>query len=612
MDIHSKKKNIIIVLSFVILFSGFFYLFVSKNLFDSDFWWHIATGRYIVETETLPEKDPFSYTSSLEENRNLLPVREKFILQQYWLCQVVFYLIYEYSGPKGIIILRAFLLTGVLLVVFWRLKRWNVSFYISFLSVFLLFFNVLQYLGERPVLFTILFTALTFFIVEDFRLKRDKRIFLLMPLMVLWANLHGGFIIGILIIMVFMFGEGLKMLLKKAPYTRREITLFYCASILAVGLSYVNPTGWDAFSIALSSKYKFLEEGIQEYYSPFFSYIKKLSPINYGYVTLAFLFPLIVLLRNKKMDLGHVILLAGFFVMAAKTGRYTVYYSILASMVLGKECDALLQNLFKKRIPDNIYTKMITAFSILALLSSIFFFFGFLKFKALKFDIARGSYVPERAVNFIEEHKISGNIFNSDPYGGYLIWRLHLWKQNFVDTRWLNNQIRTEYNWVMNSVESIFHEKLPEGKTPLWKRLLNHYNINFILFDTLDPFGHVPRLLLTVNEDEDWIPVYSDFISIVFIRDIPENQDIITEFRQTKENIYSIIIGIGSKMAILDRRNPEYLRTLGQTFYEMGRLEDALTAYHYAAQRRPGDAVIINSISDIESELRGESGNERP
>jgi hypothetical protein len=142
--------------------------------------------------------------------------------------------------------------------------------------------------------------------------------------------------------------------------------------------------------------------------------------------------------------------------------------------------------------------------------------------------------------------------------------------------------------------------------------MLNHYNINFILLDTLDVFGHVPKILLTLNEDEDWTPIYSDFISIIFIRNIPENQDIITKFKQTKENVYSIIIGIGSKMAILDRRNPEYLRTLGRTFYEMGRLEDALTAYHYAAQRRPGDANIKNSISDIESELRGEGSYERP
>ena len=46
-----------------------FLTFLKVDLWDYDFWWHIATGRYIVETGSLPDKDPFSYTSTLEENK---------------------------------------------------------------------------------------------------------------------------------------------------------------------------------------------------------------------------------------------------------------------------------------------------------------------------------------------------------------------------------------------------------------------------------------------------------------------------------------------------------------------------------------------------------------
>src|SRR4030042_2631385 len=108
------RKKPLIILSFVILISSFFYVFISVKLFDSDFWWHISTGRYIIETGSIPDKDPFSYTASLEENKNLLPERENFILKQYWLGQVIFYLIYNYAGPKGIVILRASFLTMVI------------------------------------------------------------------------------------------------------------------------------------------------------------------------------------------------------------------------------------------------------------------------------------------------------------------------------------------------------------------------------------------------------------------------------------------------------------------------------------------------------------------
>src|SRR3972149_7888916 len=96
------RKKPLIILSFVILISSFFYVFISAKLFDSDFWWHISTGRYIVETGSIPDKDPFSYTSNLVENRNLFQERENFILKQYWLGQGIFFFFYDFSWSGGV------------------------------------------------------------------------------------------------------------------------------------------------------------------------------------------------------------------------------------------------------------------------------------------------------------------------------------------------------------------------------------------------------------------------------------------------------------------------------------------------------------------------------
>lgn len=462
------------------------------------------------------------------------------------------------------------------------------------------------------MLFTILFTALTFLILEDFKEKKDKRIFILLPLMFFWANLHGAFIIGNIMIIVYMLGEGLKSILKKAEYTRHELVLFYSAATLALMVSYINPTGWEAFSIALSSKYKFLELGIQEYQSPFSLYINKLSPINYGYVVLAFMFPIILILRNKKMDLTHVTLLTGLFIMAAKTGRYGIYYTSIATMIIGKETDILLQGLFKDRISDRIYGKLTLVFSVVVLLSAILFFIGVFRFERFRAGLTEGPSVPVTAVDFIEENRLPGNILNSHPYGGYVTWRLYPWKKTFIDTRWLNYTLQSEYAWMMGAVESIYSKELPEGKRPLWKRLLDHYNINFILFDTLDVYGNVPRLLLTLAEDEEWVPVYGDFISVIFVKNTPENKAIIAKFKQPEEKVYNMVISIGSQMAIYDRRNPKYLVTLGRTFYEMGRLKDALTAFRYALKRLPRETAIKDRITQIESELKEENRDEKP
>jgi len=598
-----KNKNALLFsLSLFIIFLSFIYLVISFDLWDYDFWWHIATGKYIVETGKIPDKDPFSYTEEIKENQNLFPERKDFLLKQYWLAQVIFYLIYDYAGPKGIILLRAFLLTIIIFLVFFRLKKWDVNSYITFIFIFFLCRNLFRYIGERPVLFTILFTVLIFLLLESFREKKGKSIFLLPPLMLLWSNLHGGFILGNIIMIIYMLGEGTKILFKKVQYSPKEIAVFYIATVLALFFSYINPTGWYAFAVALSPEYKFFEAGIQEYTSPIEMYLNKQGPIDFGYATLALLFPIILLFRNKKLDLNHVLLLSGFFVMSLKTGRYAAFYVPLASMVLGKETGILIDGVFKK-LSEKTLKIVVSLFSILAVVSSILFLIGVFNFKAIQFDVAKGFTVPESAVDFVAENRIQGNIFHDAGYGGYITWRLYPWKKTFIDTRWLNYTVKKEYAWIMNVVDSIHTTEFTANKRPLWKRLLDHYNINLILFIPIDIYGTVPRLILALADDNEWVPIYCDSISIVFIKNIPENYATIANFKIDKETVYNMVIFRASIMAGRDNQNPKSLLTLGKTFYSMGKLNEALIAYKYALKRSPQNEYIKKSIEDIQAEL---------
>jgi hypothetical protein len=604
------KQNYFIKLSFLLLFAGFFYVFASANIWDYDFWWHLATGRNIVETHAIPDNDPFSFTTELKENQNLFPERKNFILKQYWLAQGIFYLLYNAAGPKGIILLRALLLTTVLFLVFLRLKKWKVNFYISFVFLFFLYMQLAKHTGERPVLFTILFTVVTFMLLEKFRETKGKALFLLCPVMLLWSNLHGGFIIGNILIMVYMFGEGIKIILKKVEYTRKEMTLFYSATALSLACSFLNPTGWDAFSIALSPEYKFMEAGIQEYQSPLYFYKHKIAPVNFGFVILMILFPSILLLRNKKLDLTQILLLTGLFIMAARVGRYAIFYSSIASMVLGRETNILIEEMFTGRLSRNTNKKITSVFTAVAVLSSLLFIVGVFKFEAFRFDIAKGVSIPKGSVDFIEKNRISGNLFNDGGYGGYIAWRLYPWKKTFVDTRWLSFTVQSEFGWIASLTESVYNKKLPDGKRPLWRRLLDHYSINLILLSTLDVYGNVVPICLELADDAEWVPVYGDRISLVFVKNNDKNLEIIKKFRLSKEYVYNILIAQSSWLAIYNRDSPQYTMSLGRIFYKMGRLKDALTALKYAYKRLPSEDVK-EKISEIETELKERNTFER-
>lgn len=604
----SKLK--IIIFSFFVLIV--FLQFLSIDLWDSDFWWHIATGKYIVSTGSLPDKDPFSYTSAMEENKNLFPERENFILKQYWLSQIIFYLLYDYAGPKGIIVLRSLIYTMLISIVFWRLQRWSVSFPISFISTFVLYMLIISKLtGERPVLFTILFTALIFFILEDFKDKKDKRIFLLPPLMLFWSNLHGGFIIGVVIIMVFMLGEGIKVILRRATYTRHEIILFYAATTAAIVFSFINPTGWDAFAIALSSKYKPFIQNIQEYESPFIVYfIEKLSPINYWYVILVVLFPVVLLLRNRKIDLTHIILLSGLLIVSFSAGRFMIYYGIIAVMVLGKEFDICIKGLLKRKFSEQMQVKLLNWLAVAILFSLMLYAAGFPLLKSPSLTVARGFTVPVAAVDFVEENGLSGNMFNYLDHGGYITWRLYPWKKTFIDSRALNLTVMGEFYWIVKAVDSLYSTEPSSTKGPLWKRLLNHYAINFVLLPLHDVNGTVPAITFKLSESDTWVPVYCDNISIIFVRDSEQNSGVVKKFRLSKEYIYNVIIYRLTNYALHNKVNPRPLLSLGETFYRMGRLRDALNAYRYAMNRLPAP-LIQGKINQIESEMNTKEKKEK-
>lgn len=600
---YNRKAYLLGIFSIVLLILSFFYLTASVPLHDYDFWWHIATGRHIVETGSLPDSDPFSYVSTLDENKNLHSFRENFILKQYWLAQVLFYHIYDYAGPTGIILLRTTILILTICLVFWRLQRWEVSLPISFITIYILYTIITRSMGERPVLFTILLSPLVFFILEHYKEKKDSSIFLLLPVMILWSNLHGGFILGVVTILTFMAGEGVKIVLKKNVFSKKENAKFYIASILGLGCSFVNPTGWDAFIVSFSTEYLPFTEGIQEYQSPLFYFKNMLYPHLYGYFVLVGLFPVVLLLRNAKIDITHIILLSGLLYASIEGSRFIIFYATISAMILGKEVDAIVKKYFIKKIPGSWVQKGSSALLLGCLLSAILFSAGLPKLRDFKFAIATDVMVPERAVKFIKKNTIEGNIFNDYGYGGYLLWTLHP-RKIFIDSRALNLTVMREFSWITSATETLSGAALAPGKLPLWEKLLNHYDVNVIILPLIDVYGDPPLINFTLIEENKWVPVYCDPITIVFVKNSPRNKEIIQASMLSKDNVYNTIIYVSVLSAMQNKVNARHLITIGDIFYKMGRPKDALIAFQYAMKRLPRED-IQERIQKIEYELRG-------
>src|ERR1017187_3828647 len=93
-------RPLVLALAAVLLVGWF-----SPEISDSDFWWHLKTGQYIVEKHSLPVPDPFAYTtatSPLAYSGEALP--RHFNLTHEWLSQVAFYLAYRIAGFGGVVL----------------------------------------------------------------------------------------------------------------------------------------------------------------------------------------------------------------------------------------------------------------------------------------------------------------------------------------------------------------------------------------------------------------------------------------------------------------------------------------------------------------------------
>jgi hypothetical protein len=216
--------------------------------------------------------------------------------------------------------------------------------------------------------------------------------------------------------------------------------------------------------------------------------------------------------------------------------------------------------------------------------------------------------VPAGGVNFIEKNRINGRIFNDFASGGYLEWRLYPQNKTFIDTRAINAIQIQEYSMIANASYSVNSTEPPQdagknkGKSELWERLLDHYNVNIIFLTPMDIYGDIPRLIYRLAESDRWVPVHNDFLSIVYVRNSKANKHIIEKFRRTNDEVLDTVI-IQASLRARSSQNPIYFRSLGEIFHKRGRLGDALKAYRYSYARK-ADPAVLQTINNIEAEIK--------
>ena len=198
-------------------------------LMDGDTGWHIRTGQYILDHGRIPRQDLFSYSK---------PGAAWFAWE--WLSDVVFALLFG-AGLKGVV-LFAGVLIAALSTILLRYTLWlRTNSLIALLTTLLAVGSSSMHFLARPHLFTLLLLPICMWLLQRDRVNADGWVWLLVPLVLLWTNLHGGFMVLLACLALLVLGGAVETWMRGSGWSFSSRYLALLAACCAVTL--VNPYG---------------------------------------------------------------------------------------------------------------------------------------------------------------------------------------------------------------------------------------------------------------------------------------------------------------------------------------------------------------------------------
>src|SRR3989344_3851341 len=220
------KKYGFLFITLSVVFIGFFHEITAIN---QDLGRHILLGKIIVQTRVIPNTNLLSYTYPDYQ-----------FINHHWLSEVVFYGFSQLVGLSGLLLFTSFVATGAFaLVAFTSMKKFGIvpTLFVSAFYLPILF----ERTDLRPEIFSFLFVTLFVTILFQNKEQPTRWLYVLIPLLLLWVNMHIYFLIGVLLIGLFLIDEGIAYIQKKSPNKRFfPLLITFCVSLFA---TLCNPYG---------------------------------------------------------------------------------------------------------------------------------------------------------------------------------------------------------------------------------------------------------------------------------------------------------------------------------------------------------------------------------
>ena len=462
-------------------------LTVHSRFDDPDMWWHLKSGEVISTTHSVPTTDIFAYTTNHHAS-----------VPHEWLSQVSIYGAYKAGGNSGIMLWLCIFTSALLIAGYVLCSLYSGNAKVSFAGALLVWLFSTAGLAVRPHMVGYLFLIAELILIHLGRTRSPRWFFALPPLFALWINCHGSFFLGMIVAGIYIFCSffhfqvGSLVAPQWDPRTRR---MLIGAVVLSIPALFINPAGVRQVLYPIDT---LMHQSIG------LSQVQEWMPLQLtserGMALLAVLASLLLIeiVQHSEIYLHELLLIALCTWSAVSHARLVFAFGIIVAPILSR----LLSNAW-----DNYDLKQDRPLpnAVMILASLLICFFAFPGKHNLADQVNESS--PVKAVAFIKDNHLSGNMLNDYVLGGYLIWALPE-HPVFLDGR------SDVFEW--SGVLAKFGNWATLQANP--KDLLDEYNIQFCVLTSQSPMVNVLPLLL------DWKLAYADNVAVVFVRRPPAAQ----------------------------------------------------------------------------------------
>jgi len=511
--IHLALPSVTDLIFILVLVLLSYSVLAARLLGDAGIGWHIRNGELMLRTHMITRTDPFSYTMS---GRPWLAWE--------WLYDATIGAVHQSLGLNGVVFFTATVIAFTFALTFRILLARGSLLQISIALLLLAMGAAMIHFLARPHVLSWLFTVIWFQLLDSAEVAPgNRRQLLWLPLlMLLWVNLHGGFLFGLALLGLYWLAGMIRYLQTGtegrqavAPWVK-QLSALGALSFLA---TFANPYGYKLHAhIYRYLSNRFLMNHIDEFRSPDFHGVAQECFAVLLVITIIALAAARGKIRASQL---LVILFASYSGLYAS--RNLPVASILLVLVAGPLLSAAVRDAGNNaELPDrtrNFLSRCCSSalrmgnlelslrghlWPVAAVIFGLFVCIqhgrvGSHQLMNANFDVKK---FPVAAVQVIAERGIQGTIFSLDSWGGYFIYRLYPEMKVFVDDRHdlYGEQFLREYLTAIRLA-------------PRWDEVLDEKRVNWVLMPGNSSLANM------LKETHRWRIIYADDVAVLLERE---------------------------------------------------------------------------------------------